>query len=124
MTDTRRILDVLESEGLALSRRDLLRLAGESGIALAGLAMLGAADPAPAGAQAGGTMRIHMSTDIQQIDPHLVTAWNDYSPWESHLLEPDGPRPRLSADPRPGPVLDAARPEDVHLPAPEGGALP
>ncbi|HEY6555207.1 MAG TPA: ABC transporter substrate-binding protein [Vicinamibacteria bacterium] len=83
MTDTRRILDVLESEGLALSRRDLLRLAGESGIALAGLAMLGAADPAPAGAQAGGTMRIHMSTDIQQIDPHLVTAWNDYSPWES-----------------------------------------
>ena len=78
MTDTRRILDVLESEGVALSRRDLLRLAGESGIALAGLAMLGAADPAPAGAQAGGTMRIHMATDIQQIDPHLVTAWNDY----------------------------------------------
>jgi peptide/nickel transport system substrate-binding protein len=82
MTDTRRILDVLESRGFALSRRELLRLAGESGIALAGLATLGAADPAPAGAQAGGTVRIHMSTDIQQLDPHLVTAWNDYCPWE------------------------------------------
>ena len=29
MTDTRRILDVLESRGTPLSRRDLLRLAGE-----------------------------------------------------------------------------------------------
>ena len=28
-------------------------------------------------------MRIDMSTDIQQLDPHLVTAWNDYCPWES-----------------------------------------
>ena len=83
MTDTRRILDVLESNGLPLSRRDLLRLAGESGIALAGLGLLAAAQPEPAAAQAGGTMRINMATDIQQLDPHLVTAWNDYCPWES-----------------------------------------
>jgi peptide/nickel transport system substrate-binding protein len=82
MTDTRRILDVLESKGVPLSRRDLLRLAGESGIALAGLAALGATDPAPAAAQAGGAVRINTSTDTQQLDPHLVTAWNDYSPWE------------------------------------------
>lgn len=83
MTDTRRILDALESNGMHLSRRDLLRLAGESGIALAGLALLAGARPEPAAAQSGGTMRIHMATDIQQLDPHLVTAWNDYCPWES-----------------------------------------
>ena len=83
MTDTRRILDVLESTGTPLSRRDLLRLAGEGGIALAGLGLLAGAQPEPAAAQAGGTMRIHMATDIQQLDPHLVTAWNDYCPWES-----------------------------------------
>ena len=83
MTDTQRILDVLESNGTPLSRRDLLRLAGESGIALAGLALLAGARPEPAAAQSGGTMRIHMATDIQQLDPHLVTAWNDYCPWES-----------------------------------------
>ena len=77
MIDTRRILDVLESNGLPLSRRDLLRLAGEGGIALAGLGLLAAAQPERAAAQAGGTMRINMSTDIQQLDPHLVTAWND-----------------------------------------------
>jgi peptide/nickel transport system substrate-binding protein len=82
MTDTRRILDVLESRGFALSRRDLLRLAGESGIALAGLALAAGAEPAPAAAQAGGAVRINTSTDTQQLDPHLVTAWNDYCPWE------------------------------------------
>ncbi|MFI5008488.1 MAG: ABC transporter substrate-binding protein, partial [Solirubrobacterales bacterium] len=83
MTDTRRILDVLESNGTPLSRRDLLRLAGEGGIALAGLGLLAGAQPEPAAAQGGGTMRIHMATDIQQLDPHLVTAWNDYCPLES-----------------------------------------
>jgi peptide/nickel transport system substrate-binding protein len=83
MSDTRLILDVLESNGLPLTRRDLLRLAGESGIALAGLGLLAGAQPERAAAQAGGTMRINMATDIQQLDPHLVTAWNDYCPWES-----------------------------------------
>ena len=83
MSETRRILDVLEANGLPLTRRELLRLAGESGIALAGLTLLAGADPAPAAAQAGGAVRINMSTDIQQLDPHLVTAWNDYCPWES-----------------------------------------
>ncbi len=83
MSDTRKILDVLESEGLPLTRRQLLRLAGEGGLALAGLALASAGDPAPAAAQGGGTMRINMATDIQQLDPHLVTAWNDYCPWES-----------------------------------------
>ena len=83
MTDTQRILEHLESRGTPLSRRDLLRLAGESGIALAGLALAAGARPEPAAAQSGGTMRIDMSTDIQQLDPHLVTAWNDYCPWES-----------------------------------------
>jgi hypothetical protein len=39
--------------------------------------------PCAAMKQSGGTMRIDMSTDIQQLDPHLVTAWNDYCPWES-----------------------------------------
>jgi peptide/nickel transport system substrate-binding protein len=82
MSDTRLILDVLESSGLPLSRRDLLRLAGESGIALAGLGLLASARPERAAAQAGGVMRINMATDIQQLDPHLVTAWNDYCPWE------------------------------------------
>jgi peptide/nickel transport system substrate-binding protein len=83
VNDTQRILDILEANGTPLSRRDLLRLAGESGIALGGLALLAGARPEPAAAQAGGTMRIDMSTDIQQLDPHLVTAWNDYCPWES-----------------------------------------
>ena len=84
MNDTQRILDVLEANGTPLSRRDLLRLASGSGIALAGLALAtGAVRPVPAAAQSGGTMRIDMSTDIQQLDPHLVTAWNDYCPWES-----------------------------------------
>jgi peptide/nickel transport system substrate-binding protein len=83
MTDTQRILELLESRGTPLSRRELLRLAGESGMALAGLALVAGAQPEPAAAQAGGTMRIDMSTDIQQLDPHLVTAWNDYCPWES-----------------------------------------
>jgi peptide/nickel transport system substrate-binding protein len=82
MSDTRLILDVLESNGLPLSRRDLLRLAGESGMALAGLGLLAGAQPERAAAQAGGVMRINMATDIQQLDPHLVTAWNDYCPWE------------------------------------------
>ena len=124
MTDTQRILDVLESNGLPLTRRELLRLAGESGIALAGLGLLAGAEPAPAAAQAGGTMRIHMATDIQQLDPHLVTAWNDYCPWESIFssltaLDRDfQPMPDLAA------VLDPARPEDLRLPAPEGRALP
>ncbi len=70
-------------EQQALSRRDVLRLAGESGIALAGLGLVASASPEPAAAQSGGTVRINMSTDIQQLDPHLVTAWNDYCPWES-----------------------------------------
>ena len=83
MSDTRLILDALESNGLPLSRRDLLRLAGESGIALAALGLLAGARPEPASAQTGGAMRINMATDIQQLDPHLVTAWNDYCPWES-----------------------------------------
>ncbi len=82
MSDTRLILDVLEQNGLPLSRRDLLRLAGESGMALAGLGLLAGAQPERAAAQAGGVMRINMATDIQQLDPHLVTAWNDYCPWE------------------------------------------
>ena len=82
MSDTRLILDVLEQNGLPLSRRDLLRLAGESGMALAGLGLLAGARPERAAAQAGGVMRINMATDIQQLDPHLVTAWNDYCPWE------------------------------------------
>jgi peptide/nickel transport system substrate-binding protein len=82
MSDTRLILDVLESNGLPLSRRDLLRLAGETGIALGGLGLLAGAQPERAAAQAGGVMRINMATDIQQLDPHLVTAWNDYCPWE------------------------------------------
>jgi peptide/nickel transport system substrate-binding protein len=83
MSDIRRVQTVLESSGLPLSRRDLLRLAGASGVSLAGLALWAGADPAPAAAQPGGTMRINMATDIQQLDPHLVTAWNDYCPWES-----------------------------------------
>lgn len=83
MRDNHRILQLLESKGLPLSRRELLRLAGESGVALAGLSVLAGANPKPAIAQTGGAMRIHMSTDIQQLDPHLVTAWNDYCPWES-----------------------------------------
>ena len=82
MSETRLILDVLEQNGLPLSRRDLLRLAGESGMALAGLGLLAGARPERAAAQAGGVMRINMATDIQQLDPHLVTAWNDYCPWE------------------------------------------
>jgi peptide/nickel transport system substrate-binding protein len=83
MSDARLILDALESNGLPLSRRDLLRLAGEGGIALAALGLLAGARPEPASAQTGGAMRINMATDIQQLDPHLVTAWNDYCPWES-----------------------------------------
>jgi peptide/nickel transport system substrate-binding protein len=83
MSDTRRLLDVLESRGLPLTRRQLLRLAGEGAVTLGGLALLAGADPAPAAAQSGGTLRIHMATDIQQLDPHLVTAWNDYCPLES-----------------------------------------
>ena len=86
MSDTRRIQDVLDSNGLPLSRRDLFRLAAGSGLGLAGLAAAlhrAGVEPAPALAQTGGTMRINMATDIQQLDPHLVTAWNDYSPWES-----------------------------------------
>jgi peptide/nickel transport system substrate-binding protein len=82
MSDSRLILDVLESNELPLSRRDLLRLAGESGMALAGLGLLAGARPERAAAQSGGVMRINMATDIQQLDPHLVTAWNDYCPWE------------------------------------------
>jgi peptide/nickel transport system substrate-binding protein len=82
MSDTRLILDVLEQNGLPLSRRDLLRLVGESGMALAGLGLLAGARPERAAAQSGGVMRINMATDIQQLDPHLVTAWNDYCPWE------------------------------------------
>jgi peptide/nickel transport system substrate-binding protein len=82
MSDSRLILDVLEPNELPLSRRDLLRLAGESGMALAGLGLLAGARPERAAAQSGGVMRINMATDIQQLDPHLVTAWNDYCPWE------------------------------------------
>ena len=37
MTDTRRILDVLESKDLPLSRRDVLRLAGEQTLSLSGV---------------------------------------------------------------------------------------
>ena len=85
MNDTQRILDLLEANGTPLSRRDLLRLAGGSGIALAGLALAGGARPEPAAAQTGGTMRIDMSTDIQQLDPHLVTAWGHYCAWD-HVL--------------------------------------
>jgi peptide/nickel transport system substrate-binding protein len=81
--DLDRTVESLESAGVRLTRREVLRLAAESGLGLAGLALLAGADPRPAAAQAGGTMRIHMATDIQQLDPHLVTAWNDYSPWES-----------------------------------------
>src|SRR5262245_23522963 len=83
MSDTRRILDRLESEGLPLTRRQLLRLTAQSGLALGGLAVLEGARPAPVVAQTGGTLRVNMATDIQQLDPHLVTAWNDYCPWES-----------------------------------------
>ena len=83
MSDTRRVLNVLEADGLGLTRRELFRLAGASGVSLAGLALLAGSSPEPAAAQAGGTMRINMATDIQQLDPHLVTAWNDYCPWES-----------------------------------------
>jgi peptide/nickel transport system substrate-binding protein len=83
MHHTRPILDLLERNGLPLTRRQLLRLAGEGGVAAAGLALAAGAAPRPAAAQTGGTMRIHMATDIQQLDPHLVTAWNDYCPWES-----------------------------------------
>jgi peptide/nickel transport system substrate-binding protein len=83
MSDTRRILDLLELEGLPLTRRQLLRLTTEAGLALGGLALVGAADPEPVAAQGGGTLKINMATDIQQLDPHLVTAWNDYCPWES-----------------------------------------
>ena len=93
MSDIRRIQTVLESNGLPLSRRDLLRLAGASGVSLAGLALWAGADPVPAAAQPGGTMRINMATDIQQLDPHLVTAWNDYGPWESVFSSLTAARP-------------------------------
>jgi peptide/nickel transport system substrate-binding protein len=83
MSDSRRLLNLFESTDLPLSRREFLRLAAESGTMVAGLSILAGAEPKPAVAQAGGTIRIHMSTDIQQLDPHLVTAWNDYCPWES-----------------------------------------
>ena len=83
MSQLQRIHHDLESKGIGLSRRDLLRLAGETGLGLAGLALLAGHDPAPAAAQSGGAVRIGMATDVQQLDPHLVTAWNDYSPWES-----------------------------------------
>ena len=64
MTDTRRILEILESNGTPLSRRDLLRFAGESGIALASLGLLASARPEPAAAQAGGTMRISAAASM------------------------------------------------------------
>jgi ABC-type transport system substrate-binding protein len=83
MSETRRILDLLESEGLLLTRRQLLRLSSQASLALGGLALLGAADPEPVAGQGGGGLRVNTSTDIQQLDPHLVTAWNDYCPWES-----------------------------------------
>ena len=74
MSDTRLILDVLEPMG-SRSAVGPARLAGESGMALAGLGLLAGAWPERAAAQAGGVMRINMATDIQQLDPHLVTAW-------------------------------------------------
>ena len=56
MNDTQRILDILEANGTPLSRRDLLRLAGESGIALASLALIAGARPEPAAAQASSSI--------------------------------------------------------------------
>ncbi len=47
MSDTRPILDLLESQGLPLTRRQLLRLTAQGGLALGGLALVGAADPGP-----------------------------------------------------------------------------
>jgi len=55
------------------------------GLARAGVATLAAGSvlPRSVAAQTGGTVRINMATDTQQLDRHLVTAWNDYCPWES-----------------------------------------
>jgi peptide/nickel transport system substrate-binding protein len=84
MSELQRTVELLESRGVHLTRREVLRLAAESGLGLSALAALAGADPRPAAAQAaGGAMRIHMAVDVQQLDPHLVTAWNDYAPWES-----------------------------------------
>jgi len=83
MSNIRRIQGILESKEDSLSRRDLFKLTAGAGIGLAGLAQVADLRPGPAYAQTGGTMRINMNTDIQQLDPHLVTAWNDYCPWES-----------------------------------------
>ena len=83
MSNIRRVQDILESKEILLSRRDLIKLTAGAGISLTALTQLAELGPPPAQAQTGGTVRINMATDIQQLDPHLVTAWNDYCPWES-----------------------------------------
>jgi peptide/nickel transport system substrate-binding protein len=74
MSDGERTPDITPG----LTRRQILRIAA-AGVATLAAGSVGARSAA---AQAGGTVRINMATDIQLLDPHLVTAWNDYCPWE------------------------------------------
>ena len=124
MNDTQRILDILEANGTPLSRRDLLRLAGESGIALASLALVAGARPEPAAAQA----RRHDAH--RHVDRHPAAGsppghrLERLLPVGVDVLRPDRAGPRLPAGARPRPVLDPARPEDVRVPAAEGRPVP
>lgn len=94
MDDIKRVQDQLERNGVRVSRRELLRIAGYTGLGLTGLMVLagcgGGSQPAaaPSGQPtapaapaakpaAGGILKIAMNTDVQQLDPHLVTAHND-----------------------------------------------
>ena len=72
-----------ERAQLKLSRREFVKAGA---IAAAGVAIkptgVFAAAPA-AGSRGAGTLRIGIPSDVQQIDPHLVSSAIDYTPMES-----------------------------------------
>jgi peptide/nickel transport system substrate-binding protein len=90
MENLKTLLDLLEDRGMKISRRELLRLTATTGLSLSAIAALAgvplprvqAASAAESGVK-GGTVKIDMYTDIQKLDPHRTTAWNDYAICES-----------------------------------------